>query len=169
MERMLMTGFAVLTLVTFVPVRAAAHSNAHAEAKAIVGKATVTISYNRPSLRGRDLMKMIHPGELWRMGADIPTTIESTQDLDFGGVTVPEGKHVLLARYVGPGQWMLVISSKDRLNYEPSAKLAEIPLQVEEGQKPVEELEIQLSGSANSGTIEIAWGPYRLTGVFSAL
>jgi hypothetical protein len=53
------------------------------------------------------------------------------------------------------------------MNYEPSAKVAEVPLQVQEDQKAVEELEIQISGSGNNnGAIAIAWGPYRLDGTF---
>jgi hypothetical protein len=91
MKRMPMLGLAALVMVISVPRSAPSHGNERAEAKATVGKAIVTISYRRPSLRGRDLMKMIHPGELWRLCADAPTTIESTQDLEFGGVTVPKG------------------------------------------------------------------------------
>ena len=92
-----LVNIAVLA-VTAIEVRG--HGNEHGEAKATIGSAKVVISYNRPSLKGRDLMKMIHPGDLWRLGADIPTTIESDSDLDFGGTRVPKGKHILMARYV---------------------------------------------------------------------
>jgi len=142
------------------------HGNESTTAKTTIGKTTVMIDYRRPALKGRDLMKMIHPGDLWRLGADAPTTIESSSDLDFGGTRVPKGKHVLLARYLEPGKWTLVVSSKDRRNYEPSAKLAEVPLEVREGQEPVEQLKIDLLSRGEKGIIEIAWGGYRLTGSF---
>jgi len=145
---------------------AQAHGNESGLARAAIGKATVSIEFRRPSLKGRDLMKMIHPGDLWRLGADAPTTIESNADLDFGGTRVPKGKHVLLARYIEPGKWTLVVSSKDRMHYEPSAKLAEIPLEVQEGKDPVEELKIDLSSVGENGVVEIAWGAYRLKGSF---
>ncbi len=145
-----------------------AHDNNEGESKAMLGSASVTISYGRPSLKGRDLMQMIQPGNLWRMGADMPTTIDSSADLDFGGTRVPKGKHVLLARYVGPGQWSLVVSSKDRQHYEPSTKLAEVPMQMQQGQSPVEQLSIELSSKGKNGMIELAWGGYRLTAPFSA-
>jgi len=145
---------------------AVGHENESATTRVTIGKATVTIDYRRPSLKGRDLMKMIHPGDLWRLGADAPTTIESNSDLDFGGTRVGKGKHVLLARYVEPGKWSLVVSSKDRMHYEPSAKLAEIPLDVQDAQNPVEQLKIELSSRGGKGIVEIAWDSYRLTGSF---
>lgn len=157
---------AACAILIAASVPALAHGNDTGMAKTSVGKAKVTIEFHRPSLKGRDLMKMIHPGDLWRLGADGPTTIDSTADLDFGGTRVPQGKHVLLARYIEPGKWTLVVSNKDRMHYEPSSKIAEIPLEVQESKDPVEQLKIDLSNRAGKAVIEIAWGVYRLTGSF---
>jgi len=101
------------------------------------------------------------------MGADVPTTIDSDSDLDFGGTRVAKGKHILLARFVEAGKWTLVVSSKDRSHYEPGAKLAEIPMEVEEGKDAVDAMNIQLSNKNGSGEIEIDWGTFRLTATFS--
>ena len=73
----------------------------------------------------------------------------------------------LMARYVAPGEWTLVVSSKDRLHYEPSAKLAEAPMEVQDGKDPTEDLSIQLSNKGGRGVIEIAWGGYRLVATFA--
>lgn len=159
--------FALAAALCLVALEAAAHGNEHGEAKATVGGAKVTISFNSPTLKGRDLKTMIHPGDLWRLGADIPTTIESDADLDFGGTRVPKGKHVLLARYVQPGEWTLVVSSKDRMHYEPSAKLAEAPMEVRQTGDPVEAMSIQLTNKGGRGVIEIAWGTQRLVASFT--
>ena len=144
-----------------------AHGNERGTAKATIGGATVTIDYGRPTLKGRDLMKMIQPGEVWRIGSDAPTTIESDADLDFGGTRVPKGKHILLAHYIEPGKWSLVVSSKSASQYEPGAKLAEVPMEVQESKAPEEEVTIQLSPKGSQGVIEIAWGTMRLVGSFS--
>lgn len=151
----------------FAPAAVRAHGNEHAEVKAAVGSAKISITYNRPTLKGRDLSKLIHPGDLWRMGADIPTTLETDEDLDFGAARVPKGKYILLARFVQPGEWALVISTKDRMHYEPSAKVAEVPLQVEEIKDPVEELAIQVTNKGGHGVLEISWGGQRLLTTFS--
>jgi hypothetical protein len=145
-----------------------AHGNERGEAKATIGGATVAIDYGRPMLKGRDPMKLIPPGAVWRIGADAPTTIDSDADLDFGGTRVPKGKHILLAHYIAPGKWSLVVSSKPAAQYDPEAKLAEIPTQVQEGKDSVEEVAIQLSAKGGHGVIEIAWGTMRLVGSFSA-
>ena len=147
-----------------------AHGNERGSAKATIGSATVTIDYGRPMLKGRDPMKMIQPGEVWRIGSDAPTTIESDADLDFGGTRVPKGKHILLAHYTGPGKWSLVVSSKSASQFDPGAgaKLAEVPMEVQESKDPVEEVTVQLAAKGSQGVIEIAWGTMRLAGSFSA-
>jgi len=145
-----------------------AHGNERGTAKAVIGSATVTIDYGRPMLKGRDLMKMIQPGEVWRIGSDAPTTIESDADLDFGGTRVPKGKHILLAHYIEPGKWSLVVSSKSASQFEPGAKLAEVPMEYDESRDTMEEVTIQLSAKGGQGVINIAWGTMRLTASFSA-
>jgi len=149
--------------------QALAHGNEPGSAKATIGTAKVSIDFRRPTLKGRDLMKLIHPGDLWRMGADIPTTIESDADLDFGGTRVPKGKYFLMARFVEAGKWTLVVSSKERRAYEPSSKLAEIPMEVEEGKDPVDAMDIQLTNKGGRGNIEVAWGTFRLNASFTPL
>jgi Protein of unknown function (DUF2911) len=143
-----------------------AHGNDVGKAEATIGRAKVTIEYGRPQLKGRDVNKLIQPGQMWRIGADMPTTIESDTDLDFGGTRVSKGKHVLLARLIAPGQWSLVVSSVPVNRYEPSAKLAEEPMTIEHGKDSVEDLTIALTNNSGQGTIEISWGTERLLASF---
>jgi Protein of unknown function (DUF2911) len=155
---------AFLLMATMVGV---AHGNDRGEAKATIDKAQVTIDYGRPSLNGRDMLKMISPGKIWRLGSDAPTTLESNVDLDFGGTRVAKGKHILLARLVEAGKWTLVVSSKSAQQYEPSAKLAEVPMEYKEGSDSIEELTINLSNAGGRGVIDISWGSARLEANFA--
>jgi Protein of unknown function (DUF2911) len=143
-----------------------AHGNEIGKAEVTIGQTKVTIGYGRPQLKGRDINKLIQPGQMWRIGADVPTTIESDTDLDFGGTRVPKGKHVLLARLSAPGQWSLVVSNATVSHYEPSTKLAEEPMTVEQGKDSVEALAIALTNNGGQGTIEISWGTERLLAAF---
>ena len=136
------------------------------ETKATIGKAHVTISYGRPALNGRDPLKMIQPGQPWRLGANAPTTIESDADLSFAGTTVPKGKHILLAMQDEAGKWWLIVSSKGGFDYEPSEKIAQAPMELSKSQDSVEKLEIRVIGKENGGTIEVAWGTLRLAAEF---
>ena len=160
-------SFVSLLLASFLAVACAfGHDNEKGKTEATIGKAKVSIEYGRPMLKGRDINKMIRPGQMWRIGADIPTVIESDGDLNFGDTRVPKGKHVLLARLVTPGQWSLVVSTQAINHYEPSSKLAEIPLKLEQEKDPVNELTIRLSNDGGRGVIEISWGTARLLASF---
>ncbi len=156
----------VIGLLTLGVVTSRAHGADRGEAKAIIGKAHVTIDYGRPMLKGRDITKMLPVGGVWRIGADAATTITSDVDLDFGGTRVAKGSHILLARLVEPGKWSLVVSSKGAFQYEPSAKLAEVPMELQEAKDPVEELTLTLTSKDGRGNLEIAWGSARLTASF---
>ena len=156
------------TLVAFAAHTSLAHGQDRGEAKAKIGNASVSIDYGRPMLQGRDPMKMMQPGTVWRLGANASTTITSDADLDFGGTRVPKGKHILLARLAEGGKWSLVVSGKAYSEYDPSANIAEVPLELKEVSGSVEELTINLSNQGGRGAIEIVWGTSRLTGSFSA-
>ncbi|MGH9469805.1 MAG: DUF2911 domain-containing protein [Terriglobia bacterium] len=136
-------------------------------ARAVIGGATVEIDYGRPWVRGRDLLQWIEPGQLWRLGADAPTTIQSTARLGFGGMLAPPGKHILLVRYIAPGAWSLVISSRPAIEYVPAARIAEALAHFDQRKDPVEQFTIQILALNHHGAIDIAWGRYRLSVPFS--
>ncbi|MGD0921782.1 MAG: DUF2911 domain-containing protein [Terriglobia bacterium] len=157
------------SLLAFTILTGPAFGQDRGETKVTIGSANVSIDYGRPQLKGRDPLKMIQPGGIWRIGSNAPTTITSDVDLDFGGTRVPKGKHILLARLAEPGKWSLVVSAKDAFQYEPSAKLAEVPMELKEEKEPVEALTINLSlGDHNKrGVIEVTWGKLRLLAFFT--
>jgi hypothetical protein len=137
------------------------------ETKATIGNANVAIEYGRPSLKGREPLKLLEPGKLWRIGSNAPTTITSDVDLDFGGTRVAKGKHILLARLAEPGKWSLVVSTKNVFVYEPSAKLAEIPMEFKQDKESIEQVTITLTNKGGRGVIEVAWGTLRLLASFA--
>ncbi len=161
-------GFAVLTVVACLGQVALAHGAERGNATATLNGAHVTIDYGRPLLKGRDPLSLIKPGQVWRIGADSSTTLESDRDLDIGGTRVPKGKHILLARLDSPGKWTLVVSSKPWMQYDSSAKIAETPMKYAEAGDSVEMVTIKLTGRNGTGQIEIAWGKLRLTAEIKA-
>ena len=156
-------------LVALTLLTGPAYGQDRGETKVTIGSANVSIEYGRPQLKGRDPLKMIQPGGIWRLGSNAPTTITSDVDLDFGGTRVTKGKHILLARLAEPGKWSLVVSAKNAFQYEPSAKLAEVPMELKEEKESVEALTINLSlGDHNKrGVIEVTWGTLRLLAFFT--
>ena len=170
MKHLTLTGLSLAAVALFGLAAAVllAQGNNRGEAKATVGSAHVTIDYGRPSLNGRDPLKMIKPGQVWRLGASAPTTLDSDHDLLFGNTRVPKGKHILLAQFVEPGKWVLLVSSKAFDEYDSGAKIAEAPMKVENAPDSVEEMTLKLTGHQDQGDIEVAWGTSRLKASFSA-
>jgi hypothetical protein len=159
-------AIATATLIVLMTSPCMAHGAERGNVKATIGGAHVTIDYGRPVLHGRDMLAQIKPGQVWRIGADAPTTLESDKDLDFGGTIVPKGKHILLARFDAPGKWTLVFSSKSVFEYDPSAKIAEVPLSLQETGDSVEMVTLKLADRGGTGALEIAWGKMRLSASF---
>lgn len=145
-----------------------AQGNRRGVEKGTLGTTHVTIEYGRPSLNGRDPLKMIKPGQVWRLGSSAPTTINTDQDLRFGKTRVPKGRHILLAQMTEPGRWVLLVSKKSADQYDPSAKIAEVPMKFSSEKNSVEEMTIKLASHQNEGDIEVAWGTSRLTASFTA-
>jgi hypothetical protein len=164
--RPFLIAIATAALVFLTTNAGVAHGAERGSVKATINGAHITIDYGRPMLRGRDMLGQLKPGQVWRIGADSPTTLESDKDLDFGGTVVPKGKHILLAKLVEPGKWTLVFSSKSVFQYEASAKIAEVPLTFEEANDSDEMVTLKLTDQGGSGVLEIAWGKMRLTASF---
>ena len=89
------------------------------QASTHIGGKWIDITYGRPILRGRNGIfgegseygQQIYAGApLWRVGADVTTTINTEADLVFGGNTLPAGEYTMFA-VLGEGEWTLVFSN----------------------------------------------------------
>lgn len=76
----------------------------------IFNKTTVTVTYGRPGLKGRDLSSLAPAGEVWRTGANEASTITFSSDVNFGGEPVPAGTYTL---YTIPGEnWTFILNNQ---------------------------------------------------------
>ncbi len=76
-----------------------------------VGDTRVKVCYGRPASRGRRMIggRYVPFGQLWRTGADEPTTIISTGTLEIAGVQVPAGQTSLYT-VPGPETWEVILN-----------------------------------------------------------
>lgn len=59
-----------------------------------IGKATITIKYSSPSVKGRSIWGELVPfDQVWRAGANNATTFETDQDLQIEGQKLSKGKY----------------------------------------------------------------------------
>ncbi len=76
-----------------------------------IGQTEVTIQYNRPVARGRELFGgIVRWGRIWNPGADSATTIAFTDDVVLNGHPVPAGKYSI---WMIPqqGEWTFILSA----------------------------------------------------------
>lgn len=159
----------VLLAALAAPSAALAQANPRGTAEATVGSAEVSIEYGRPSMQGRDLLAMAQDGMVWRLGADQSTTLTTSGDLDFGGVTIAAGSYSLFARKSGDN-WVLLVNSQTGqwgTEHDASRDIAEIPLMMHGGDAR-EQFTVVLSANGPMGMLHFEWGENVLMASFTA-
>jgi hypothetical protein len=132
----------------------------HVKSEWTAGGAKISITYGRPSLKGRPLSQLAPDGQPWRTGADEATTLVSDKPLKFGTLTVPAGEHTL---YTLPGAtgWELIVSTKTGqwgIPYPEGSDLGRAPMKLGKTKAPVEQLTISIDPSKTGGTLRVEWG-----------
>ena len=75
-----------------------------------IGFFTVKVCYGRPSAAGRTMIGLSVPyDEVWQVGANEPTMIHTTGDVNIAGIRVPAGSYSLYA-VPGEGQWEIIVN-----------------------------------------------------------
>ena len=125
-----------------------------------LGSNKIEINHGRPSLRGRNPEALIQPGQVWRMGANDPTTLSTQESLKFGDKVIPAGKYNLQAKFVEAQKWHLLIET------ESGGTLAEVPFSLQRLDKSVELLTIALEKKDKGGRLILQWGTLALAADF---
>src|SRR5258706_16127967 len=112
MRKLLFTtiaGLLALGLTTVAPAQAPRKSPR--ESTFIeVGGHKITITYGRPYMKKRTNMSGLVPyNEVWRTGADEPTTLRTDVDLDINGLKVPKGVYTLFT-IPKENAWTLIVN-----------------------------------------------------------
>jgi hypothetical protein len=160
-----------VTVSTIACTIAVAHAQApkspHETTKATIDGAAISVTYGRPSVRGRKIMGALVPyGTVWRTGADEATTLTTDKAIQIGGTSVPAGTYTL---YTLPGEsaWQLIVNKQTGqwgTEYDQKQDLARIPLKKNATAAPVEQLTISVDKNpAGGGVLKIAWENTELT------
>jgi len=73
-------GLASATLIVLMSSASLGHGAERGSVKATINGARISIDYGRPALMGRDMLKQIQPGQLWRIGANAPCPIPAATE-----------------------------------------------------------------------------------------
>ena len=84
----------------------------HGSVSQRIAQTLVTVEYNRPVARGRELFGQLVPwGRIWCPGADEATTIEASTDVQIGGQALKAGKYSIWAE-PQPDRWTMIFNSR---------------------------------------------------------
>jgi hypothetical protein len=79
-------------------------------ATAKIGKATISINYGSPSVKGRKIWGDLVPyDKVWRTGANEATTFKTDQNIQVEGKTLPAGKYSFFA-IPGEKSWTIIFN-----------------------------------------------------------
>jgi DUF2911 family protein len=129
--------------------------------RATIGGSELLVDYSRPTRRGRQIFGAIVPwNTVWRTGANAATTFVTSRDIMIGDTHVPAGTYTLFS-VPTRANWTLIVSRKTGewgTDYDSSADLARIPMQVETAPRPAERFTIAIEPRTGpDATLSLAW------------
>jgi len=131
-----------------------------------VGTAKVTVAYHRPAVKGRAVWGALVPyGEVWRLGANDATTLETTEDSRIAGKELKAGTYALFAIPTAT-TWTIVVNADPKQwgAYFRDAKKDVLTFEVTPSAGPHQEwLEFRFEPTSPKAVrIEMAWETLRI-------
>ena len=138
-----------------------------ADTTATFGGKSVTIEYNAPSARGRQVEGNLIPySSIYRMGADSATTLTTDTDLMIGDLKVPKGVYTLYLQASESGPWMLAVNKQTKqwgTVYNQDQDLGRTALKLTKLPSAVETFKLTLNSRGAGGELVIEWGHTKAT------
>ncbi len=162
--------FAIMAVAAILPMASAQMSNGKqakplpsppAKATVHLTAGDVSITYNMPSMRGREIFGGLVPyGKVWRTGANPATTLKTSATLKVGTATVPAGTYTL---YTLPSEdtWKLIINKQTGqwgTKYDQAQDLARVDMEKTALPDPQEQMTISFENThGNQTQLHIRW------------
>ena len=134
------------------------------EATGSINKATVTIDYGSPSVKGRTVYGGLEKyGKVWRAGANENTTVTFDTAVKIGDTDVKAGKYGFFIIPNEKGNWIVIFNSKNDSWGSSKYKESEDVVRLEVAPTFVKENQEALLYSIGKGSIDFAWEKGRLS------
>src|SRR5271170_2412664 len=133
-----------------------------ATAEVSLNSKAVTIKYNSPRLKGRNIGSDIAPyGQIWRTGANPATTLITATNLKIGTLDVPAGTYTI---YTLPNadKWLLIINKRTGqwgTDYFENEDLGRTPMTSKTLPASQENMSISFENTKGASTeLHVKWG-----------
>ena len=142
-------------------------------AEATIKGKKITIDYGRPPL-GSHTVSELPVGQVWRIGMNQATRIDTAADLKVGGADVKAGAYTLWIKRTGDNTWVLAFHPKTEANGKPlwgappqtSGFIAETPLKHSKASSSADQVTITLADAKGKAAFTVQWGTDVLAGSF---
>ena len=136
--------------------------------RASIGRATFTVDYGRPLVRGRELLGDVIPfGTVWRTGANAATQLTTSAPITLAGIRVPAGAYTLFTLPRTDGGVDLIINKQTGqwgTSYDARENLGSAAMTTDTLITPVEKFTISIAGvNDRRGALTMEWGPLKWT------
>ena len=127
-----------------------------------VGLNEFSISYSRPSLKGRKAYGEVVPfDKLWRFGANMATTFKSNDEFSIQGTKIPAGEYSFFA-IPGASEWTIILNKTAKMsgtsNYKEAEDQLRFKVKPEATVYKTETFTIQFANLKDKqATVEILW------------
>ena len=127
-----------------------------------VGLNEFSISYSRPSLKGRKAYGEVVPfDKLWRFGANMATTFKSNDEFSIQGTKIPAGEYSFFA-IPGATEWTMILNKTAKMsgtsNYKEAEDQLRFKVKPEATAYKTETFTIQFANLKDKqATVEVLW------------
>jgi len=133
----------------------------HETTGAVVDGDRVTITYGRPSMKGREIWgKLVPYDKVWRTGSDEATLLITQKPIAIGGTTIPAGAYTLFTLPAADGSAKLIINKQIGQwgvgpgSYDEKQDVARVDLKKETLETPVEQFTMAVT---RGGDLKMSW------------
>lgn len=130
------------------------------------GNNQMAVHYNRPYKKERPIFGSLVPfGEVWRTGANEPTTFSTGKRINFGGQTLPPGNYTLWT-IPGPETWSIILNNKQYswgitsegvASRQPESDVLQVDVPAESTKSTVEQFTIDFVGGGRNPSLVFSW------------
>jgi hypothetical protein len=146
----------------------------HESTTGTVDGADLTITYGRPSMRGRTIFgSLVRYGQVWTPGADEATELTTSKPLQIAGLPVPAGSYTLWM-IPSENEWTLIVNKRTgvfHLYYPADEDLGRVPLRKRSVDSPVDQLTFTITKNRSEpgGLITMTWETTEVSAPFSVV
>ncbi|MHA7128501.1 DUF2911 domain-containing protein [Algoriphagus namhaensis] len=127
-----------------------------------IGLTDVTVTYSRPSMKGRKIFGTLVPyGEIWRTGANAATKLSFSTEVEIGGQKLSAGDYALYS-IPGKSEWTIILSKNTDLwgamGYSADDDVVRFTVKPTKTGKKYETFEITFNNMTdNSADLSMKW------------